>query len=84
MPDLTTGHTEILSFIGETYDLVDPLDETTELVRSQVIDSYGIVEMIDFLEHTFSIRFPDEEITPENFYTVAAIADCVTRIRSAT
>ena len=83
MPEVATGHSEILSFIGEAYDIDGTLDEATELVRSQVIDSYGIVEVIDFLEQTFSIRFPDEEIMPENFHTVAAIADCVARIRSA-
>ncbi len=71
---------KILRFIVESYEVDGAFDETTELVRSEIIDSYGIVDMIDFLEEAFSVSFPDEEIKPENFRTVAAIAGCVARI----
>ena len=74
----------ILGFIAETYANGGGIDETTELVRSEIIDSYGIIDMIDFLEETFAIDFPDEDIAPENFRTVTAIADCVARIRATT
>ena len=78
------NHCRIRSFIADTFEIDGVFDETTELVRSEIIDSYGIVDVIDFIEEAFSISFPDEEITPENFRTVMAIADCVARIKAVT
>lgn len=73
---------QILAFIAENYPLGAGVDTETELVRSEIIDSYGIVQMIEFLEGTFKIDFPDDEITPDNFRTAVAIASCVDRIRA--
>ena len=74
---------QILDFIVETYACDDAVDFQSELVRSEIIDSYGIVELIEFIEQNFAIRFPDEEIKPDNFRTVTDIATCVARIRVA-
>ena len=81
---MTSCREKILGFIAVTYEVDGSFDEKTELVRSEIIDSYGIVDMIDFLEEIFSINFPDEEITPDNFRTVTNIAHCITRIRART
>ena len=74
---------KILDFIVETYAVDDGLDCDRELVRSEIIDSYGVVELIGFIEHEFAVSFPDEEIRPENFRSVADIAICVERLRAA-
>jgi acyl carrier protein len=71
---------KILDFIVETYEPDQTIDGQSELVRSEIIDSYGIVELIEFLEQTFAISFPDEEIRPENFRSAADIANCVANI----
>ena len=73
---------EILGFIVSTYEKANGVDKETELVRSEIIDSFGIVHMIEFLEQRFAVRFPDEEIKPENFRNAIAIADCIIRIRA--
>ena len=73
----------IIAFIASNYPLGGNIDAETELVRSEIIDSYGIVQMIQFLEDSFAINFPDEDITPDNFRTAKAIADCVARIRNS-
>jgi acyl carrier protein len=44
-----------------------------DLIDSGVIDSLGIFQLVAFLEETFGIAIGDEEITPENFGSVAAI-----------
>ena len=56
---------KILDFIVDTYGPDETIDVQSELVRSEIIDSYGIVELIEFLEQTFAISFPDEQIKPE-------------------
>ena len=52
-----------LSSLGDEDDLID----------SGVVDSLGIFQLIAFLEERFGIKIGDEEITPENFGTIAAI-----------
>lgn len=43
------------------------------LTQNGVIDSLAIFRVIMFLEDTFSIRIPDEEILTENFESVDGI-----------
>jgi acyl carrier protein len=50
-----------------------PLDDEEDLIDSGVVDSLGIFQLIAFLEERFGIKIGDEEITPENFGTIAAI-----------
>lgn len=76
----TSRAREILNFIVETYSPDQTIDVQSELVRSEIIDSYGIVELIEYLEQTFSIFFPDAEIKPENFRSATDIANCVSTI----
>ena len=43
------------------------------LLDRGIVDSTGILEVISFLEETFSIRVDDAEILPENLDSVSAI-----------
>lgn len=38
-----------------------------------LIDSLGILDLIHFLEEEFSIHVSDEELSPENFQSLAAV-----------
>jgi acyl carrier protein len=49
------------------------LGDEDDLIDSGVVDSLGIFQLIAFLEERFGIKIGDEEITPENFGTIAAI-----------
>lgn len=55
------------------------LDDTASLIDGGVLDSTGIVELVMFLERTFGIRIENEEFTPENLETVAAICVLIDR-----
>jgi acyl carrier protein len=44
------------------------------LIEQGVIDSTGILEVIMFLEESFSIKVKDEEMTPAHFESIDAIA----------
>ncbi len=40
------------------------------LVESGIIDSLGIMKLVQFIESEFSIVIADAELTPDNFDTV--------------
>lgn len=45
-----------------------PLDES--LVELEILDSFGVVELVLFLETTWSITIPDSDITREKMGSV--------------
>jgi acyl carrier protein len=53
------------------------LADEDELVQSGIIDSLGIMTMLSFLEQEFNIQISGEDLIPENFATVSAIAKLV-------
>lgn len=55
------------------------IDEKTSLVKSGWVDSFGIVEIVSFLESEYGVRLPDSEVAPENFETLAAIRSLLER-----
>ncbi|MCP4545695.1 MAG: acyl carrier protein [bacterium] len=46
---------------------------------SRVIDSTGILELIDFIEDEHGVSVEDDEMTTENFDSVAKVAAYVER-----
>ena len=50
---------------------------TTPLVTSGIVDSAGVLELVDFLERRFAIRIADEDVTLDHFNTLAALAALV-------
>ena len=55
---------------GDTSNLPD--DEAS-LMDSGLVDSTGILELIEFLESTFHIDVLDQETLPENLGTIASL-----------
>lgn len=64
------------SYLDE--ELAGRVDHTVSvdepLLDSGLIDSTGIFELIAFIEETFQVQIPDEEVVPENFQTIEALA----------
>ena len=48
--------------------------DTDSLLGHGIIDSMGVVEMITFVQDEFEVDVEEEEITEENFGSLAAIA----------
>lgn len=72
----------VREFVVENYLFGDDSampDDTASLVGAGVVDSTGILELIDFLETTFGITVADVEMLPENLDSVADIASFVSR-----
>jgi acyl carrier protein len=60
-----------------------PLGDDDRLLDDGIVDSMGAVELVAFLEDQFAIDIPDDEITEDNFGSIAAIAGFVARKRLA-
>ena len=46
------------------------------------IDSLSVVEMVLFMERKYKLSLPEEELIPENFKSVNALAACAHRCLS--
>jgi acyl carrier protein len=53
------------------------LGDADSLLERGVIDSMGVMELVQFLEKEFGIHVKDDDITEENLGTLAAIAKYV-------
>jgi len=56
---------------------VGELADDYPLIESQVIDSLGIFETVQFLVREFGVAVEDEDLLLENFGTIADIARLV-------
>lgn len=48
--------------------------DDASLLREQIIDSLGVVELMAFLEKRFGVKVEQKEVRPENFDSVARLA----------
>lgn len=53
------------------------LSNETPLFRTGIIDSFGLLSLVQYLEQEFSISVRDEEMLPENFENIQTIARLV-------
>jgi acyl carrier protein len=76
----------VRDFICSTM-LVGLSDQTIEpgesLVQRGVVDSTGVLELVEFLQQRFGIQVADDEITTDNLDTLESIAAFLRRKLSA-
>jgi len=70
---------KLLNFISQQFRIPrDEIDPDTSLVDQGVIDSFGFVEIVSFLESEFPIVIADEQINHDHFGSVSRIVAFVT------
>jgi acyl carrier protein len=57
------------------------LNDHESLTETGVIDSIGLLQLVDYLESKYKIEIPMELITPENFDTLAGISQSVMNLK---
>lgn len=73
-------HELIIAFIkeelnGENQDLEVGMEE--DLLGSGLVESMGMMRLVEFVEETFEIKVEPKDMTIDNFITVKAIVDFV-------
>lgn len=51
------------------------VSDTEDLLGSGLVDSMGIMKLINFIESEFEVKVPPEDMTIENFMTVQDIEE---------
>ena len=77
---------ELRAYITENFLYARPdyfVAEHDHLLEKGVVDSMGMVELLTFLQDRFGVEPADDEITEDNFATLARIAAFVRTKRGA-
>jgi len=56
-----------------------PYPDGASLLREGVIDSLGVLELVEFVQKSFGIKVDQQEVVPDNFDSVAKLAGYVRR-----
>ncbi len=65
---------DIRSLVGELAQAPIPEDPGASLFEAGVIDSFGIMDLVERLEAAFGIKVPDGDMMPRTFESLARIA----------
>lgn len=76
---------EIRSFVANWFrdGKEEGLDDDTPLVTSGIVDSAGVIEVVEFLEKQFRVSVQDTDVSLANCNTLRGLADLVKRRLSA-
>jgi len=55
------------------------LENDTSFLEQGIIDSTGVLELVEWLEETFSIKVEDDELIPENLDSVNRLGQFIAR-----
>jgi len=70
--------TKVMDFVKTSFPVGGmDIEASTSLVDNGVIDSMGIIEIIDYVESNFEIKIPDEDVTLEQFGSVESIVSYI-------
>lgn len=73
---------ELRRFITERFlpfTSFDSFLETDSFLGKGIIDSTGILELLEFIEEKFEIRVEDEEVVPDNLDSLVKLTNFIGR-----
>lgn len=78
-PNRATVLAEIRTFVAQWFrdGREEGLDEDTPLVTSGIVDSAGVVEVVEFLERRFAVRLGDDDVSLRNCNTLRGLTELV-------
>lgn len=53
--------------------------ENVGLLKTGIIDSFGFVELVVFIEQSFGLTLDDDDLNDSNFASLSALADFIQR-----
>lgn len=72
----TAPREQLRQFILNNYLFTDDqsaLADDTSFLDNGILDSMGILELIDFLDETFSVKVTGDELVPENLDSINSV-----------
>src|SRR4051794_3418726 len=54
-----------------------PIGPEDDLIKRGIVDSLGVMQLVDFCEARYGITITDADLVPTNFRTVRRLADYV-------
>jgi acyl carrier protein len=70
---------QILGFIRSRFPQVE-ISETEDIFQIGFVNSLFAMELVMFVEKTFSVTVPNEELRIDNFRTATSMAELVDRL----
>ena len=71
----------VRQILSELYPGLDA-EKEADLIRSGVLDSFGMVSLIAQIRAVLDVKVPPEKILPENFRSLAAICELLELLRN--
>ena len=67
---------QLIKFIVDNFMLARSVDvaATPSFLEAGIIDSTGVLELVQFIEDTFSLSVADDEMLPDNLDSLANLA----------
>ena len=66
------------SFMDSNTQFAD--DES--LTKAGIIDSIGLLELLDHISENYSVEVPEDMLTPENLDTLQGITDLIVKLKA--
>ncbi len=78
---MSDNKSKIRAFIIENFLFGndDGLQDETSFLEEGIIDSTGVLELVNFIEEEFDITVDDEELIPENLDSINNAAEYLER-----
>ncbi len=75
---------KVRTFVTTNFYVADPtaLADDASLLDAGIVDSTGVLEIVQFLEGEFGLAVEDHEIVPENVDTIARITAFIQKKKS--
>lgn len=74
---MTSIDDTIEQYVQENFLYARPdyvLESDTKLLKEGLVDSMGVMELVDFIEEKFGLTVQDADITEQNFESTGSIA----------
>src|SRR5690242_93358 len=57
------------------------INDSDPLIESGIVESLGVLQIVSFIEKTFSIQLLDDDLVPGNFHSIERIAALIAERR---
>lgn len=71
---------ELIEILEEIVPGVD-YENCTTLIDDQILDSFGILQLVSEIEDAFDVEIAPSELVAENFNSANALWDMITRLK---